>query len=114
MAAWKSFKSVVKGFLGNNKEENYETLVSELLRSYKKMGCRMSLKIHFLHSHLDSFPTNLGAVSDEQGERFHQDISEMERRYQGRWDSAMLGDYCWFLKRESNIQYKKKSTVKHF
>lgn len=78
------------------------------------MGCRMSLKIHFLHSHLDSFPTNLGAVSDEQGERFHQDISEMERRYQGRWDSAMLGDYCWFLKRESNIQYKKKSTVKHF
>lgn len=114
LAAWKSFKSVVKGFLGNNKEENYETLVSELLRSYKKMGCRMSLKIHFLHSHLDSFPTNLGAVSDEQGERFHQDISEMERRYQGRWDSAMLGDYCWFLKRESNIQYKKKSTVKHF
>ncbi|UYV73934.1 hypothetical protein LAZ67_11001501 [Cordylochernes scorpioides] len=25
----------------------------------------MSLKIHFLHSHLDFFPDNLGAVSDE-------------------------------------------------
>ncbi|GBP90238.1 hypothetical protein EVAR_100685_1 [Eumeta japonica] len=30
----------------------------------------MSLKIHFLHSHLDFFPQNLGAVSDEHGERF--------------------------------------------
>ena len=32
----------------------------------------MSLKIHFLHSHLDFFPENLGDVSDEHGERFHQ------------------------------------------
>ena len=34
------------------------------------------------HSHLDFFPPNLGAVSDEQGERFHQDIAIMEKRYQ--------------------------------
>ena len=44
----------------------------------------MSLKIHFLHSHLDFFPDNLGDVSDEQGERFHQDISVIEIRYQGK------------------------------
>ncbi|GFN98208.1 Pol polyprotein [Plakobranchus ocellatus] len=50
----------------------------------------MSLKIHFLHNHLDFFPANLGAVSDEHGERFHQDISKMERNYQGRWDPAMM------------------------
>jgi hypothetical protein len=37
------------------------------------MGCNMSLKIHFLESHLDFFPENLGEVSDEHGERFHQD-----------------------------------------
>ncbi|UYV73140.1 hypothetical protein LAZ67_10001940 [Cordylochernes scorpioides] len=43
----------------------------------------MSLKIHLLHSHLDFFPDNLGAVSDEHVERFHQDISSMEKRYQG-------------------------------
>ncbi|UYV80151.1 hypothetical protein LAZ67_18001830 [Cordylochernes scorpioides] len=42
----------------------------------------MSIKIHFLHSHLDFFPDNLGAVSDEHGELFHQDISSMEKRYQ--------------------------------
>ena len=44
----------------------------------------MSFKLHFLNSQLDYFPENLGAVSEEQGERFHQDIKEMERRYQGR------------------------------
>ncbi|GFV91345.1 uncharacterized protein TNCV_898621 [Trichonephila clavipes] len=48
----------------------------------------MSVKVHFLHSHLDYFPENLGAVSEEQGERFHQDIKEMERRYQGRWNNS--------------------------
>ncbi|UYV73962.1 hypothetical protein LAZ67_11001610 [Cordylochernes scorpioides] len=60
----------------------------------------MSLKIHFLHSHLDFFPENLGAVSDEHGERFHQDISSMEKRYQGKWSPGMLADYCWTLKRD--------------
>jgi len=25
-------------------------------------------------------------VSDEHGERFHQDISSMEKRYQGKWN----------------------------
>ena len=52
----------------------------------------MSLKIHFLHSHLHFFPKNLGAVSDEHGERFHQEISIMERRYQGKWNPRMLAD----------------------
>ena len=33
----------------------------------------MSLKMHFLHLHLEFFHENLKAVSDEQGERFHQD-----------------------------------------
>ncbi|EFN87281.1 hypothetical protein EAI_04525, partial [Harpegnathos saltator] len=41
----------------------------------------MSLKIHFLHSHLDFFPENLDDTSDEQGERLHQDMAKIERRY---------------------------------
>ena len=44
----------------------------------------MSLKIHFLHSHHNFFPPNPGAVSDEHGERFHQDITKMESNYQGK------------------------------
>jgi len=61
----------------------------------------MSLKIHFLHSHLDFFPENCDAVSDEHGERFHQDISSMEKRYQGKWNCAILADYCWTLARDA-------------
>jgi len=52
-AVWDSFKFVVKGFLGNIRAQNYENLVNNLLQSYQKLGCNMSLKIHFLHSHLD-------------------------------------------------------------
>jgi len=70
-----------------------------MLKNFKVLGCKMSLKLHFLYSHLDYFPENLGDVSEEQGERFHQDLKEMERRYQGRWTKTMLADYCWNLKR---------------
>ena len=51
----------------------------------------MSLKIHYLHSHLDFFRPNLADLNEEHGERFHQDIQVMEK-YQGRWDEAMMGD----------------------
>ncbi|GBO45987.1 hypothetical protein AVEN_246440-1 [Araneus ventricosus] len=43
-------------------------------------GCNMSLKIHFLDSHLYFFPDNCGQVSDEHGKHFHQDIANMEKR----------------------------------
>ncbi|KAL7630004.1 UNVERIFIED_CONTAM: hypothetical protein RMT77_019877 [Armadillidium vulgare] len=76
----------------------------------------MSIKIHYLHSHLDNFPENLGDVSDEQGERFHQDIKTMEERYQGRWNSHMMADYCWSLMRQprsctSEISQEKKVQI---
>jgi len=48
-AAWDSFKFVVKGYLGNRRVQNYEELVNNLLQSYQKLGCNVSLKIHFLH-----------------------------------------------------------------
>ena len=59
----------------------------------------MSIQLHFLHSHLDRFHENLGDVSDEQGERFHQDIKTIEKWYQGRWDQHMMADYYWSLER---------------
>ena len=115
LRAWNAFKAVCSDFLGNHKEKNYADLVNHLLTSYRELGCRMSLKIHFLHSHLGEFPGNLGEVSDEQGERFHQDIAEMERRYQGRWDPSMLGDCCWSLVREApGTLYTRKCEVSHF
>lgn len=38
----------------------------------------MNVKMDFLHSHLDYF---LGILSEEHGERFRQDIKEVERGY---------------------------------
>ncbi|XP_043287550.1 uncharacterized protein [Venturia canescens] len=99
-AAWQIFKKVSQNFLGNEKIDNYQDLVEELLENFRNLGCLMNLKLHFLHSHLDYFPENLGDLSEEQGERFHQDISEMENRYQGRWNINMMADFCWTLKRE--------------
>ena len=72
--AWLSFKRICKYFLGNHKAANYQDLVLDLLTSYKAMGCNMSLKIHFLESHLNFLPENLGEVNDKHGERFHQTL----------------------------------------
>ena len=111
-----SFKRICKDFLGNHKAANCQDVVQDLLTSYKAMGCNMSLKIHFLESHLDFFfPENLGKVSDEHGERFHQDILAMEKRYQGKWASSMLADYCWALKRDvPEANYRRKSYASTF
>jgi len=112
-AAWDSFKFAVKVFLGNRRDQNYEELVNNLLQSYQKLGCNMSLKIHFVHSHLDFFPENCGEVSDEHGERFHQDISSMEKRYQGKWKCALLADYCWTLAIDApNMEHKRQAKRK--
>ena len=79
------------------------------------MGCRMSVKLHFLCFHLDFFQENLGDFSEEHVERFHQNIEPVEKRYKGRWDSAMTGDYIWSLVRQDKSGHERKacSTV-HF
>ena len=92
--AWLSFVDVIKNFLGNKKASNHENLVANMLSAFNDLGCKISTKEHFLFSHLDKFPENLGAVSDEQGERFHQDLMAVKERYQSRWDCHMLADYC--------------------
>ena len=68
--AWKEFSKVVHNFLGNEKADNYIELVQELLLSLQDLGCRMSIKVHYLHRHLSEFPTNLGDVGEKQGKRF--------------------------------------------
>lgn len=115
--AWSGFCNVVTKFLGNNKDPNYADIVEDMLQSFRRLGCTMSLKVHFLHSHLDYFPENLGSVSEEQGERFHQDVKTMETRYQGRWDTHMMADYCWCLKRDmtaASYNYNRKSRKRSF
>ena len=97
----------MEGFLEEHRRDDYAMLVSNLIKSYEKLGtCRMSFKLHFLHSHLDFFRDNLGNESEEHGEKFYLDIQVMEKRYQGRWDEALMGDY---VIRKCNITYNRKS-----
>jgi len=59
-------------------------IVKRMLNAIQAQGCNMSLKVHFSHSHVNYFPENLGAYSEEQGVKFHQDLLTMEIRHQGR------------------------------
>ena len=77
---WLSFLVVIEKFLRNFKTLNYRELVDELLTLMQELGCNISVKVYFLHNHLDYFPENLGAVSEEQGERFHQTLKTIEKR----------------------------------
>lgn len=92
-AAWEALVQVVQNFLGNHREGTYPEPVDNMLKAYLLMSARMSLKTHFLHSHLNFFPPNLGDVSDEHGERFHRDIKVMESR-QGKFNQSTMSEFC--------------------
>ena len=113
LSASTAFTNVVKFFLGKTKAPNYKELVETLLTSHNSpsTGCKY-FKLNFLHSHLARFPENLDDVSDKQRERFHQDISDMEVRYQGRWDATMLADYCRSIKRDNAGGSNSRKSVK--
>ena len=49
------------------------------------------------------------AYSKEQGEHFHQDILDFQRRYQGQYNQNMMGDSIWGLIGESDLVYNRKS-----
>ena len=55
LCAWKIFKWLCANFLGNKRSPSFKMGLENLLEAYKEMGCRMSLKIYFLHSLLDFF-----------------------------------------------------------
>ena len=97
--AWNSFVAA-HGFLGNHKAKNYVQLVQTVTKNYAKIGCRISLKVHILEADLDKFKENMGAYSEEQGKRFHQDILDFEHCYQGQYDENLMGTTfgCLFKK----------------
>jgi len=79
----------------NKKSEKYVEIVAELLSTYRALWCIISLKFHFLHFYLNFFPRNMGSVSEEHSEKFHQDISRMDKRYSDKWNPDLLADYSW-------------------
>ncbi|KAJ4451707.1 hypothetical protein ANN_03177 [Periplaneta americana] len=112
---WNAFKEVVKKFLGNVKDPRYKEIVGNMMDKFKVLGYNMYPKLHFLMDHIDYFPENLGVLSEEQGERLHQNLKEVERRYQGRWDINMMADYCWSIARDdSSREYSRTSHTLRF
>ena len=66
LSAWQSLKSVVKNLLGNYQSTEYEKEIGELLKSFCQLRALMSIKLHFLRSHLNYFPKNSGDLSEKQ------------------------------------------------
>ncbi|GBM47519.1 hypothetical protein AVEN_211139-1 [Araneus ventricosus] len=88
--AFDSFKDVVYRCFGNTKDLLYKTFVQRMLTAHETPGCKMSLKVHFLHSHIDCFPENLGVYSEDQGletedgkrKRLWRSVKEKMERFQ--------------------------------
>ena len=115
LKAWHAFKLICDNFLGNHKSPPYREEVQNWLAAYKEMQCWMSLKVYFFYLQLDFFPENIGAVSDEQSQRFYQDIQEIETRYQGFWNQSVMADYCLMSHRDKpNKMYKSKLYAQWF
>ena len=95
-AAWCSYVSVIREFLGNTKASNYRNLVDVMLQNFQALGERMSIKLHYPFSHLDYFPENLGDVSDEtRGEvlsRYSDDDRKIPRSLGLSHDGRLLLD----------------------
>ena len=89
-----------KEFSGKLKSTKLRESSKQHVSAFHHLGGKMSIKVYFLFSHLDKFPENVGSVSDEQGERFHQDLMTVEECYQDRLDRYMLADYCWSITRD--------------
>lgn len=56
-------------------------------------------------------------MSDEQGERFHQDFKISKCKNKSFWDAGMFGDYCLSILRKTDQgNYKKrlKSLISNF
>ena len=100
---WRSFVTVTANFLGNKRSDDCVSPLQNMLDNYRDIGANMSIKVHFLGSHLHRFPENCGDVSDEHAERINQDIKIMEERFQGR--------YRLLLELESRGRQKPFSTI---
>jgi len=58
---------VVENFLGYFKAPNYY-LSKQLLNSYEKLGCNMSVKVHFFQSHVNYFTENLEVMMSNKAQ----------------------------------------------
>ena len=113
--AWSWFTLIVRKFLGNYKVDNYSELVKSMLFSFCQLGCRISIKVYYLHSHMDHFPENLGDLSMEWGRQFHQDLRTMKRDTKETGIPTRWQIYCWSIHYDGpSPSHHKKSSKPYF
>jgi hypothetical protein len=98
---WHDFRLLATNFLSNNKADNDNLPVENLLLSYQKFGCIMSFKALLTNYHQDIFPGKYRVLNNEHGECFRHNISAMEMTYQDKWISPMMAEYRWIIRRDS-------------
>lgn len=77
-------------------QTNFREVISEMLSTYKTLGCKMFYK-------------NLGDVSNENNERFHRDKSVIENHYKGKRSVSKVADYYWPIKQDDwEAQHKQR------
>lgn len=74
-------------------ETSYLLPIFEILvKNYRKMGSRISVKVYILDAHLEKFKENMAGCSKEEGKPFQQNILDFERRYKGPYNENMTVD----------------------
>lgn len=87
---------MIENVLGSQRAENSRALVENMLESFDELNVHMSLKIHFMHHHLDRFLNQISTESDEQGERFQQVALPFEQRFKSKRLDSLVADICWW------------------
>ena len=74
---------MTKNLLGSVRGDNdaFANSVAAMLEAFRNIDASISVKLHYLHSHLNAFHCDLQKVSDQHGERLHKTISYFERRF---------------------------------
>jgi hypothetical protein len=76
---WQAFDNVCRNFLGNEKAENYNESVYELISSHSAVECNMSLKLHCTHSHF---------ISSKHGNRLRWSWRKVTSGYFPDWEKV--------------------------
>ena len=112
LRVWKAFRWLCANFLGNKRSALFKMGVENLLETYKEMGCWMSQKIYFLHSHLDFFQLILAQSALSKVNDFTRTFKQWRHPTKA---FAMLAYYCWMLYRDvPTHSHKQKLYLKYF
>ena len=89
---WSSIKIIIE----KDFSKISQSFIDELMENFHKLGVRMSVKMHFLHAHLDYLHNR---KENKEEEIIIEEI--MGKYYRGRWNVEFIADICWRLKKDN-------------